>query len=301
MYQQQKWYGSTKTDSTGVYRLENVKNGSYYVAFIYDTSAYSVTKYKQSGVDESENSDVIENQMLGKTCATTDVINVTSQNVDGINAGFTSNSVFDLSLKKSVTKITVKNEEGTKEYSYNKEQLAKVEIPAKYLQNTTVDIEYLIEVTNEGEIPGYAGDIVDYKPSDLDFNKDSNSGWSAGKDGNLHNASLSNTSIAPGETKTLTLKLSKKLSSNDGTGTKSNIAEIAAASNEYSASDKDSTPGNKKDKEDDMGKAEVIIGVKTGLVTITILVVSIVLAILIPTAIIIFKKRKGGQDGIKTI
>ena len=50
----------------------------------------------------------------------------------------------------------------------------------------------------------------------------------------------------------------------ENTGLVSNIAEIAEAENTLGISDVDSTPINRKNGEDDIGKADVIIGVKTG-------------------------------------
>lgn len=44
--------------------------------------------------------------------------------------------------------------------------MAKIDIPAKYLSNSKVFIEYSIKVKNEGELIGYAKQIVDYKEKD---------------------------------------------------------------------------------------------------------------------------------------
>ena len=82
-----------------------------------------------------------------------------------------------------------------------------------------------------------------------------------------------------GETKILTLTLTKTMTENN-TGTTVNTAEIAKASNELSIPDKDSTPGNKVQGEDDMSTAEVIISIRTGLAfTIGTIVVIIILAV----------------------
>ena len=47
--------------------------------------------------------------------------------------------------------------------------MAKVEIHAKSLKGSVVAIEYKIRVKNTGDIAGYAKQIVDYKPADLNF------------------------------------------------------------------------------------------------------------------------------------
>ena len=63
------------------------------------------------------------------------------------------------------------------------------------------------------------------------------------------------------------------------TGLVNNSAEISEDYNMLGIADKDSTPGNKKNGEDDMGSANVIISVSTGaavsyvLLTISLLVI----------------------------
>lgn len=260
-----------------------------------------MTEYKKDGVEDENNSKVVEKEIAGETFATTDTLELTGQALNNINAGFTENSKFDLSLKKEVSKITVKNGQGTRELTYKGEEVAKVEVHSKQIENTTITVEYLIKVTNEGEIQGYVGDIVDYKPQDLEFNKENNKDWQIGKDGNLHNVSLANSVIKKGETKEVKLILTKKLSE-DNMGTSINTAEIASANNEYKISDIDSTPGNKAKNEDDMGTARILVSVSTGLI-VTISISTIVLIILAIAGYLIYKKRKGGvlsEDKSKT-
>ena len=95
------------------------------------------------------------------------------------------------------------------------------------------------------------------------FNSELNEEWYIGESKNAYNASLANTLINPGETKEVTLVLTKKMT-NDNTGTINNVAEIYEASNDYGLQDIDSTPANKAQGEDDYSSADVVIGVKTG-------------------------------------
>ena len=177
----------------------------------YNTTTYSVTQYHKEGVSEAENSDVIQKTVNGDIYAATDSIAVTNNDIQNIDAGFTENQIFDLSINKTIDKVTVTNGLGTKETKDNNTKLAKVDIHAKQLANSVVTVQYNFNITNEGELPGYVNEIVDYMPNDLQFIKEANSDWHLGEDGKLHNMSLSKTLIQPGETKQLTLNLTKHM------------------------------------------------------------------------------------------
>lgn len=281
---------NSKTNETGYYQFDSLEEGNYIVIFNYDSSLYSITQYKKEGVEEAKNSNVIQKEIEGKVAAMTDTLAITNQNLSNINAGFTQNAKFDFSLDKSINKVIVQNATGTKQIGYNKAKLAKVEIDSKYMANTLVLVEYSIEVRNEGEIQGYVNEIIDYMPKDLKFSSEINKDWYIGTDGNIHNISLANTVIKPGESIQLTLTLTKQMTT-ENTGTSVNIAEIAGATNELSIADVDSTPGKRKDGEDDISTAELVISVKTGMVAISVSM--IVVFTLIAVAYVIYRKKKG--------
>ena len=280
------------TQNDGNYEFANIEKGNYIVIFKYDTTKYSVTEYKKSGVNEGSNSDVISKKMnlnnVETVVGATETLNLNS-NLSNIDAGLKENKIFDLKLDKYINKVEIKNSTGVQIASYDKEKLAKVEIAAKQLDNSTVTVEYQIEVTNEGEIPGYANEIIDYIPSDLTFSKELNKDWNKNSDGTVTSTNLKNTIINAGETKTLTLVLSKKMTK-DTTGTSINIAEIKESSNDYAIEDKDSIAGNKKDKEDDMSSAQLIISVKTG-TTIAYIGLSIMLIITLGAGLYFIKAK----------
>lgn len=280
------------TQNDGNYEFANIEKGNYIVIFKYDTTKYSVTEYKKSGVNEGSNSDVISKKMnlnnVETVVGATETLNLNS-NFSNIDAGFKENKIFDLKLDKYINKEEIKNSTGVQIASYDKEKLAKVEIAAKQLDDSTVTVEYQIEVTNEGEIPGYANEIIDYIPSDLTFSKELNKDWNKNSDGTVTSTNLKNTIINAGETKTLTLVLTKKMTK-DTTGTSINIAEIKESSNDYAIEDKDSIAGNKKDKEDDMSSAQLIISVKTG-TTIAYIGLSIMLIITLGAGLYFIKAK----------
>ena len=171
--------------------------------------------------------------------------------------------------------------------------MAKAEIDAKLVNATSVIVEYKIKITNEGEAEGYVRKIVDYLSSDYKFSSELNSDWyqSGGK---LYNTSLANEKIQPGETKEITLTVTKQLTDNN-MGLISNTAEIEEAYNEQGLQDKDSTPANNTAGEDDYGKADLILSIKTGQVVATVSIIVLSTLIIVAGAIGITKivmKRK---------
>ena len=169
--------------------------------------------------------------------------------------------------------------------------MAKAEIHSKQINGSTVLIEYKIRVTNVGEVEGYAKKIVDYMPNDLKFSSELNKDWYKTNTG-LYNSSLANEKIEAGESKELTLVLTKSMTENN-TGLVNNTAEIAEAYNELGLADRNSTPGNKTQGENDMSSADVIISIKTGekIFYITLIAV-ITLVILSAIAVPIVRKVK---------
>ncbi len=259
----------TKTDDKGKYTFDNLANGNYLVAFLYDNNVYSITEYQKEGVDKSLNSDVInvDIQYEGKTrkAGLTNTLVLQDANIRDINIGLYVSPIFDLSLNKYINRITVNNKQGVSTYEYvnQNKTLAKVDIPAKYMDESTVIIEYKIVVKNEGTVAGYAKKVVDYIPDDLKFNSELNPQAYLGKDGNIYSEELAQTIINPGESKEITLILTKQMT-DDNTGTISNKAEIAEAYNTQGLEDTNSKPSNKDEKENDLGIANTIITVKTG-------------------------------------
>lgn len=261
-------YNTKKTVTTenGFYSIQNVKNGKYIVIFEYDTEKYVLTTYQKEGVEESRNSDV-ENVNINlngeeKKVSSTDILMVNDNNISNIDIGLAIAKVFDLELTKTINKVTITNDNGVQTSTYNDVDLAKVEIAAKHLSGSTVVVEYKIKVKNNGEVAGYAKQIVDYKPGDLNFNSNLNSDWYQSGD-YLYTTSLANTKIEAGETKELKLVLVKTMTETN-TGLTNNTAEIKESYNSLNIEDIDSTAGNKKNSEDDMGSCDLIISVKTG-------------------------------------
>ena len=102
----------------------------------------------------------------------------------------------------------------TKTYDYDNKQFAKVEIRSKQMNGATVIVEYKMVVTNNGELAGKAAQIVDKLPDGMTFKSELNSDWYE-KDGSLYTNSLSGQNIQAGESKEVTLVLTKTMNANN--------------------------------------------------------------------------------------
>ena len=267
------------TGNDGTYTLSNLAKGKYIVAFEYDTDKYMVTTYQAKGVSSSQNSDAVKASRVvnGKEqlAAYTDSLNL-DNNIANIDLGLAEAKEFSLKLEKTISKMIVTNKNGSKTYNFEDTDMAKVEIAAKELSGSNVVIEYKFKVTNVGEVAGYAKTIVDYLPSSLTFNSGLNSNWYK-KGNNLYTSSLGNTKIEPGETKEITLTLTKKMTESN-TGLTNNKAEIISSYNSLGIPN--STKTEKNGKTTNAGSADTIIGVKTGAaVSYVALTLTIIIAI----------------------
>ena len=280
------------TNNVGEYIFENVKPGDYYVKFEYDTTKYQLTDYKKQGITADRNSDAITSNYK----AVTDKISIKDSSVSDIDIGFVKAGMFDLSLDANINKITVQNDKETNTYEMENPKLAKVDINPKYIDSSKLFVEYTITVANRGEIAGYVKSIVDYLPDELELDTGLNSGWYVAADGNAYTNQLEDVLLQPGDTKEIKLILTKKMTEN-GTGIINNTFEIAEDYNQYAISDVDSTPGNQAQDEDDLSKADLIIGVQTGGSMINLMIISTTLIVLLITLYVIKiqidRKNKG--------
>ena len=293
---------TTTTNSNGEYTFAGLQNGSYLVVFKYDTVLYTTTTYRKEGVETSINSDAvatkIEQEGKKENGGVTDTIQINGASVSNIDIGLVQAEKFSLQLDKSITKITVQNAQGTNTETFDKTKLAKYDIAAKYLSGTTVYVEYTITATNNGDLAGFASEIVDYIPQGMTFNSNLNPDWYTGTDGYLYTKALADSELAKGESKEITLVLTKQMTA-ENTGLVSNTAEIADDFNIYSVSDHNSTVGNKAQGEDDMSTADTILTVKTGesLIYVSAIIISLILGSAVAFVVyerVLKNKRKGG-------
>ncbi len=282
----------TKTLEDGSYILSNIKEGEYLIVFKYDNTKYKITTYKAEGISEEKTSKAINKKMniegTDDIYGVTDTIKVLDKNISNINMGLIETEKFDLKLDKYIKNVKVENSAIKNIYDYKNTQLAKVELDAKEINNTKLTIEYNIVISNQGEIPGYIKNVVDYIPKGFSFNKEKNKGWYE-KEGNLYNESLANEKLNPGEAKIITLTLEKNTNEKE-MGTYSNLAEIKESYNELGIQDINSKEGNKKEGENDISTASIIISIKTGE---SILYITLIISCVLIIAVgIVFIKKK---------
>ena len=285
------------TNDKGVYILNNIPKGKYIVMFDYNTSEYSLTKYRVSGVGQDKNSSAMMKELTiegnKQNVASTDIIEVSDKNIQDINIGLIKLQNFDLKLEKFVSKIIVQDSTGTTVKEYGDATLAKAELDRKKINGATVLVEYKIRVSNVGEVDGYARKIADYMPNDLKFSSELNKDWYQTSEG-LYNSSLANEKITAGESKEITLTLTKSMTENN-VGRINNSAEIAEAYNDLGLADSNSTPGNKAQEENDYGSADIILSIKTGGMTYVGITAGIVI-LLAAVAFVIIKINKNKKE-----
>ena len=201
---------------------------------------------------------------------------------------------FDLSLRKWVTQaIVIENgkesitQTGHQPYD-DPEKVVKVEIHRNKLNKVTVKFRYSIRVTNEGDIEGYAKEVTDYVPQGLKFVAEDNPGWKDEGNNVISTRLLENTLLKPGEYAEVEVLLTW-INGSDNMGVMENTAEISEDYNEPGVPDKDSTPDNKKEGEDDIDDAPVMLSISTGQIRIYF-TLGFVILITIAGGVVLIKK-----------
>ena len=176
---------------------------------------------------------------------------------------------FDLALRKWVTQaIVIENgketvtETGHGPYD-DPEEIVKVELYRKNINDVVVKFRYKIRVTNEGDIPGYVKEITDYVPEGLRFDPADNPGWTDEGNNIISTRLTEDILLQPGEYTEVEVVLTW-INDENNMGVMTNIAEISEDDNDYDLPDKDSTPDNQKEGEDDIDDAPVMLSVSTG-------------------------------------
>ena len=100
-------------------------------------------------------------------------------------------------------------------------------------------------------------------PEGLKFEASDNPLWTDEGNNVISTKQLENTLLQPGESATIEVILTC-INGPDNLALKTNTAEISQDKNEYDVPDRDSIPDNKKDGEDDIDVAKVILAISTG-------------------------------------
>ena len=201
---------------------------------------------------------------------------------------------FDLALRKWVTQAiviedgkTVVTETGHKAED-NPEAVVKVDLKKKKLNDVVVKFKYSIRITNEGEVDGEAQEISDYIPKGLKFVKEDNPDWEE-VEGKVVTEKLKGVTLKHGESAEVEIILTW-INSEENMGVMTNTAEISKDYNEYGYDDIDSTPNNKKEGEDDIDDAPVMLTVKTGSEIVTYVGIAVGMIVIISLGVCLIKK-----------
>ena len=121
-----------------------------------------------------------------------------------------------------------------------------------------IDEKKVFEHWTEARIEGYAKEITDYIPKGLKFLAEDNPNWKDEGNNVISTRQLENTLLKPGESAEVEVLLTW-INGTDNTGLKVNTAEISEDWNKPGIPDRDSTPDNKKQGEDDIDDAPVML------------------------------------------
>ena len=260
-----------QTDSKGSYKFENIEDAEYYVVFEYNNNNYDLMKYDNniSSVNEVE----ININDDDKLYAISD--KVPASMVNEINIGLLPKNESDFAINSYVESITVINNKDVEKYNFGKDNaLPKIEIAKDDVENAIVRVKYTIEVTNKGNVDGYVLQLKDVVPEGFIFEEGQNLNWNLGNDGFIYYSGLSKDKIESGNTKKISLVLTKEKSA-EVLGTFSNRAEIVETTNDMLV-DEINIDNNYKSQ-------DLIISVKTGVLTyiLIIILITIVLAFIL--------------------
>lgn len=206
---------ATTTDSYGNYSFQGLKEGEYSVVYHYDEDSY---------VSTPETSDTVE---IKEGIAVTDTLAIENNSLSNINAGLVEKEKFDLKVDQYLSHASIQIGNENEIYDFDNSNLAKLEIDPTDIDKAVVKLTYKIVVTNVGNVSGRATSIVDYIPNGMTFYQSENANWSCGViEGSVYNDELKGLDIAPGESKEITLVLTKNMTENN-TGVVSNKVRIA--------------------------------------------------------------------------
>lgn len=132
----------------------------------------------------------------------------------------------DMKVEKYLEKISIDN----KEQNFDKNNISKIEIRKQSINKTQIVLEYIIKVSNVGEIAGNIEKIIEEIPEGMQFEKDkSDSNWQ--QDGNiLISTEYADKTLEVGETKEYKVVL-KWINGKNNFGSKINNVRLEGITN----------------------------------------------------------------------
>lgn len=292
------WKMYKKNESGLLVKTEDASEAQYIISDYLDGKTIPGFNYKNSETPNHESVKAvftIDEKNLAADRKITNTAEVIASS-DDINKDNNKSSeylyvnYFDLSIEKFIESIDITTDGVTEKRSLGidkKDELVKIDVASKKVDLTQLNVLYGLKVSNIGEIPGRALEVTDYLPEGFTFNAEKNPDWYL--DGNIVKTTILNNEILnPGESKIIYVTLDCNLSK-DSMGKKVNNAEISLYYNKYDAQDV---------TDDNTDSKEILVTIKTGAVTYTL----ITLAILSVVLIVVFTKKqvlkeRGGRHG----
>lgn len=200
----------TTTDNNGRYSFSGLKSGNYYVKYTFDCDKYTVTEKNKVDATKGDTSTIDSDaEMMEGTCAavsniiTLDNNRINSSNID---LGLRVRQVFDVSVNKYITNVTVTSNKGVESHDYDRKKQVRLDL--RNLKNTSFKVVYTIEIENTKYFPGTIGNIIESIPDGMTFNPNlaENDGWYE-NDGLLYYSNLDSTLLMPGEKYYITIAL----------------------------------------------------------------------------------------------
>ena len=187
--------------------------------------------------------------------------------------------IFNINIRKILETIRIN---GKVIASPKPEELVKIELKNKKLKSYNVELDYIIEVKNIGELEGTVGKIIDKIPMGLEYVEKEKGTWKS-NGSNVECNKYKNKKLAIGESLKVRITLKWK-NSQINFGEKKNIATLEGSTNEFGYI-------NQSVAEKEGSSASVLFSLHTGLdEKITILIV-LILLVLISIAIIMTKRN----------
>lgn len=188
--------------------------------------------------------------------------------------------IFAMEVNKTIEEIRVNGKKLSKNAS-------KVEVKTKNMKTANIEIQYIIEVANKGELEGTIGTIIDKMPDGLEYVEKEVGLWEV--EGSIAKCNqYKDKKLGIGESQQVRITL-KWNNSDINFGEKKNVATLSGGSNEFGYSNQGSTDGNTTDIQ---SSASMIVSLYTGLdEKIMIILVLFGIAILIGITSILTRKK----------
>ena len=100
-------------------------------------------------------------EMLSGTCAAvSNIITLDNDKINSLNIdlGLRVRQVFDVSVNKYITNVTVTSNKGVESHDYDNKKQVRLDL--RNLKNTSFKVVYTIELENTKYFPGTIGNII---------------------------------------------------------------------------------------------------------------------------------------------